>query len=158
MNKGLGQLILWLYRTVTGRTVKVAAILGLDSPEAFGDALDPYNPRQLILRRKQRNAARSATAAPKIFNPMVAGHPANMRQRRPGSSPEGGLTLSVERHSKTEIRHRMAGGLIQTLALSLSIEPAYSTFALPKLDEIAADNLFGLFDCRAVVRAINAHR
>jgi hypothetical protein len=28
---------------------------------------------------------------------MVAGHPANMRQRRPGSSPEDGLTLSVER-------------------------------------------------------------
>jgi hypothetical protein len=41
---------LGFYRPVAGRTVKIVAILGLDNPKAFGDALDLYNPRQLILR------------------------------------------------------------------------------------------------------------
>jgi hypothetical protein len=73
--------ILWFHRTITGRAVEVAAILGLDNLEALGDALDLYNPRQLILRRKHGNAARSATPAPQIFNPMVAdGHRINMHR------------------------------------------------------------------------------
>jgi hypothetical protein len=46
---------------VAESTVKVATILGLDNPEALGDALDLYNPRQLILRRKQGDTALSAT-------------------------------------------------------------------------------------------------
>jgi hypothetical protein len=54
---------LGFYRPVAGRTVKVAAILGLDNPKAFGDALDLYNPRQLILGRKHSNAVLHATTA-----------------------------------------------------------------------------------------------
>jgi hypothetical protein len=66
---------LGFHRTVAGRAVEVAAILGPDDPEAFGDAFDLYNPRQFILRRKHGNAARLATAATEILNPVVADHP-----------------------------------------------------------------------------------
>jgi hypothetical protein len=67
----------WLgfYRPVAGRTVKVATILGLDNPKAFGDALDLYNPRKLILRRKHGDAVLAATTAHEILDPMFAGHP-----------------------------------------------------------------------------------
>ena len=46
--------------------MEVAAILGLDNPKAFGDAIDLYNPRQLILRRKHGDAHLPATTAHKI--------------------------------------------------------------------------------------------
>jgi hypothetical protein len=65
---------LGFYRLVAGRTIKVAAILGLDNPKALGDALDPYNPRQVILRRKHGDAVLAATTAHKILDPVFAGH------------------------------------------------------------------------------------
>jgi hypothetical protein len=65
---------LGLNRAVAGSAVEIAAILGLADPEALRDALDLYNPRQPVLRRKHGNAARSTTTAFKILNPMFAGH------------------------------------------------------------------------------------
>jgi hypothetical protein len=67
--------LLGFYRPVAGRTVKIAAILGLDDPKAFGDTLDLYNPRRLIRRRKHGDAVLAAARAHKILDPTFAGHP-----------------------------------------------------------------------------------
>ena len=47
----------------------------MDNPKAFGDALDLYDPRQVILRRKYGDAVLPATTAHEILDPMFAGHP-----------------------------------------------------------------------------------
>jgi hypothetical protein len=65
---------LGFYRTVAARAVKIAVFLGLDKPKAFGNTLDLYNPRELILRRKHGDAVLAATTAHKILDPMFAVH------------------------------------------------------------------------------------
>jgi hypothetical protein len=45
----------------------------MDNPKAFGDALDLYDPRQLILSREHSNAILPATTARQILDPMIAG-------------------------------------------------------------------------------------
>jgi hypothetical protein len=45
---------------------------------------------------------------------------------------------------------------MKTLAPLDGIEPTYSSFALPKLDEIATDHLLGMLDCRAIIRKMEA--
>ena len=47
---------------------------------------------------------------------------------------------------------------LKTLAPLDGIEPTNSSFALPKLDEMATDHLLGMLDCRAIIRAMEAAR
>ena len=89
---------LWFHRAVARRAVKVADIPGLDNLKAFGNAIHLYVPRIFVRRRNPGRAGLSATRAPKILNPTVAGHPSNTRrnletfpmsQRRHSIKPRG---------------------------------------------------------------------
>jgi hypothetical protein len=61
--------------TVARRAVKVADIAGADNFKALWNTIHLYVPRIFISRRNPGCAGLSATRAPKIFNPTVAGHP-----------------------------------------------------------------------------------
>jgi hypothetical protein len=71
---------LGLRRAVARRAVKVNDTSGPDKLKSFGNAIHLYVPRIFIFCRDPSFAGLSAMRTPKVLNPTVAGHPANIRQ------------------------------------------------------------------------------
>jgi hypothetical protein len=67
--------MLWIHGAVARRAVKISAILGFDNLKTNGNAVRSHSPRRAIGHRKLCFAGFTALGAPKILNPMVAGHP-----------------------------------------------------------------------------------